>query len=463
MSNTPIAQYIIDHPELFRYMDYLQEIFMLADRRLVTDLVSLPDHTYTTTYDGMIPNYPGELFVGPERKVYALISATRTDDRTSDTPSYTLILRPTEIVIPEKETTPLVTPQTQITISSSDIVSCKSTTPITTTIGRYLMNAFLLVPLFGDSVPYHNAELTQKQYEKYLGEQILAKQISPEIAKTKGIDNYFFLLSRPELFSPNITVKALTTDPEIPKVRAQLIAERKDRLEAGDPTAMSEVETPLIQMDKDRLKDDPSIHYYLGKDDFSNKRKKLLVVTGSIETFGKPGQFKFIDTPLADGWSYYGTPILINESRHGSQSRAIETAKGGEDAKYIGRVFASLYITEPDCKTTKGMEETLRPDNFEDNFNRYIIETDGSLILLDNNTAEKYMNKTVTFRSPFMCQAKKGFCAKCISHTFEALGQEALLTAVRNISAQFTTDSLKRSHISGVKTFKITNLNDFLM
>ena len=64
MSNTPIAQYIIDHPELFRYMDYLQEIFMLADRRVVTDLVSLPDHTYTTTYDGMIPNYPGELFVG---------------------------------------------------------------------------------------------------------------------------------------------------------------------------------------------------------------------------------------------------------------------------------------------------------------------------------------------------------------------------------------------------------------
>lgn len=462
MTNTPIVDYIRTHPQLFRYMDFLQEIFMLATRRTLEDLTPDPQGHFTATYTGKLNTYPGALFLGPEQTFYSVINFTRIDDHTQDQPVYRLTLDKTEITIPAKEIHPLVTPQTPLTIYPNDLPNYTESTPTQTTVGRFIANAFIIVPVFGSSVPYHNKELKSSQYEKYLGDALLSKRITVEQIKTVGIDHMFFILSRPELFSPNITVKALTTDPNIPKVRAQLIAERKDRIDAGDPTAMAEVETPLIQMDKDRLKDDPSAHYYLGKDDFSNKRKKLMVTTGSIEVFGKPGQFTFVDTPLSDGWTYKGTPVLINESRHGSQSRAIETANGGEDAKYIGRVFAALYITVNDCGTKQGVIEPIRPDTFEDHLNRYIIDG-GDLVILNEDTKSKYMGKDVTFRSPFYCLAEKGFCAKCISHTFEALGQEALLTAVRNISAQFTTDSLKKSHKSGVSTFRITNLNDFLI
>lgn len=457
-----ILDYIRTNRKLFLTMDFLQEIFTIPTRWQLETLS--PDSTkgqFTSVLTARCPMYEGKLFVNGTQ-FYKLVSWTRTDQHTTPTPTYQVVVAEAGIVYDPKENGPLVTPQTPLVISAGDIPSYKDPTPMNTTVGRYVANSVLFVELFDDKVPYFNREIKQRDYEKAIGDALLAKTVDPLKVKDVAIDNYYFLLSHPELYSPNLTEKSLTTSSEIPALRAKLVAERKERIDAGDPTAMQEVESQLIAADKAYLKDDPSIHFLISKKAFNNSRKKLLLTGGSIEVFGSPGQYTFVENPLAKGWKPANFPALVNESRLGSQSRALETAKGGEDAKFIGRVLQDLYVIEANCRTKVGMLEHLDKYTIGEQYDRYIMMGDGSEVLLTEDNASMYMDSTVMLRSAMHCRTKKGFCARCMGRTFEVLGQEALSAPAKSLSATFSNAALKKMHTSGVAVVKITGLNQFM-
>ena len=84
-----------------------------------------------------------------------------------------------------------------------------------------------------------------------------------------------------------------------------------------------------------------------------------------------------------------------------------------------------------DCGTKRALDIHLTQSNKKDYMYRYIVLSNGSLLLLTPDNIDKYVGKTVKMRSPMMCIGKK-ICNHCMGDLYYKLGiKNAGLTASR--------------------------------
>jgi hypothetical protein len=226
---------------------------------------------------------------------------------------------------------------------------------------------------------------------------------------------------------------------------------------------MTTVEQELIALDKAYLKDDPSMGYYtaLGGKAFNVQRKKMFLTGGMVEQFGNKGHFDFVPQSLEDGWTEESLPIIANEIRAGSFSRAKETAKGGEEGKFLMRMFQNIRITEDDCGTRHTIPLLLKPATAYLYRYRTILLPGGRKVILDDTTLPQYIGKQVNLRSPMACASKSGYCYTCMGELFRSLNQRVLSMRANAISAWMVTSSLKLMHGKSFQATKITSLNPY--
>lgn len=457
--NKIIWDYIRSHREVLLQRDFLIELFMVPERLVLPDTASVSDDKSTVSAVVKSPPlYPGKLCVY-KGTFWLVQKRDRMYDPTLEDYAEHITAIDTGLDYDPKSKTALVDGRTPVTLVAGDL-SCfpQDAKPLKTTFGRYLIHAVLLEDLFKTHYTYLNKEIKFSDL-KFLIEQGFEKNWFDAISqKSLFTDRYYFLTYMTELVVPGITRKALAKPKSFDEERAAQCKLYKDALDKGDGAAMVRIEKHMEALNKEYLKGDKAEHIFIDKKS-AMSQKQLFLTTGLLEIFGEPGKVTFAATPLAHGWKKKDFVALVNEARQGSYFRGIETANGGEDAKYVSLVLQDTYIVEPDCKTTRGMVVQPNIHNAEEFAGKYTIGKDAHPLSLEE--AKSLAGKTITLRSPQYCQSKTGYCARCMGRIFEVIGQEAISMAVKNLSSRFTSAALKKIHATEKVLYHIEDLNRF--
>lgn len=347
-----------------------------------------------------------------------------------------------------------------LSIKPDDIENC--TEPCETTVGRFMLNEVLFVQPFKALFPYSNSLWDVDKTHKDIAKGMLAGTIAVQQYK-RYVDRLFFIGHFTELCVPGYSRAALTTHPDMERIKKELLEKYKGRL--TDPLVIAEIENTLIALDKAYLKDDIVMRFYapLGGKPFNIARKKMYIAVGGIESFSKDsGQYTFIANSLSEGWDVNSFPAIANEIRKGSYNRGHETQNGGAQTNDLVRVFQDLKIVMDDCGTDRGLEVDFAKISI-DNFIGRSIRVGNEWITITDTNKNNFGNKSYLMRSPMYCTAKSGLCYKCSGETYSKLDIEHVSMLAVDISSTFTKLSLKAMHGTKLSLFEVTDLEKFVI
>lgn len=353
----------------------------------------------------------------------------------------------------------------EIVLHSGDIENyiTEDDTTITTTLGRYIANYFMLASPFRNVIPYKNEEMSIGKIEAIIADKILNGVLTTEQGG-QYLNNTFFIGSFGEMAIPGLSKKALMTSPEVKQRKKELLEKYKDKLD--DPIILAQIEDELIKLDKEWLKGDSSMGFYgdTGKK-FNVHRKKQYVIGGLIEDFTKEkGKYDFITNSLSDGWDINSFATICNEIRKGSYNRGIDTARGGALSKNLLRVVQNLEITGDDCGTNEYLTINLTEDLVPKFYNRWVLDpSNNKEELLTKDNQFKYLNKSVKIRSLMYCHQKDGFCHKCAGEMFKTVGQDVIGVLALELTSTFLMLSMKAMHGQKLTRAEITELSKFVV
>jgi hypothetical protein len=349
-----------------------------------------------------------------------------------------------------------------IKIKNGDIANYTSESEIDTTIGRFISNYIVVVSIVGDKIPYHNDIWDIKNLQNQYSQLILDGK-APATDYRKYIDHGYFLAHFSELCVPTLTEKAMTTDPQIPIRKAELLELHKDEL--SDPKVVAAIEEELINMDKAWIKGDPAEGFYgASKKSYNVQRKKMHIMVGGVEDFNPDGGTITISHSLSEGINAKAFAAVANEIRKGHYDRGKETAKGGEMTKFIFRAFQDIKITEDDCKTKRGIPVVFGDIlNIEDFISRMIlVGPDKREVEITRENMKSYIGKTVILRSPMTCASELGLCYHCSGLNFKKLNIANPGVRAIEISSKFMYASMLSMHGTAIQTNQI-NPEEFIV
>jgi len=350
-----------------------------------------------------------------------------------------------------------------IVLQSTDIANYQGSEPLHTTTGRLLLNYVILVDPFGSLVPYVNAEWKIGAIEEQLVDYLFTGRLTVNQIKHYS-RNIHWLGHFTELAVPNFTERSLTIDPKIIARRDELLKQHRAEIDAGDAVVMSRIESELVAMDRESLKGDVSTLFYdRDSKSYDNHRKATMILGGMVQNFTDgEKKYSFIENSLEEGWNAENIPIICNEIRRGSYARAKQTAKGGEETKFIIRVFQNTRIIEEDCGTTYCLHVNLTRDMAKKYLYRNII-VDERRITLGVDVIEHYVGQVVRMRSPLYCGTKNGYCYTCMGELFRSINQELITMIAVNVSSSFTLAALKSKHVTQAKRIEVRSLDRFVV
>ena len=330
--------------------------------------------------------------------------------------------------------------------------------PIKTDVGKFFINALVFAKPLGDLIPYWNCTFDLGKYNKTLSELILDGKVSRKQYEA-SINNLYWFSHDGSIFIQSFTEKCIGTDPKIIKRRDELFEQYKDQLD--DPIVMAKIDDELVKMDMEYLKGDPGGAFYdaQGKKTYASVRKKLWVTFGSAGDFGnEQSKYLTITHSLDEGFNQHTVHKMNNILRGGSYSRSMETAKGGDQTKFVLRAFQNITIDEDDCKSKKGLKIEITDKNKKMYIGRWLVNGE----VLTNENIDKFVGKEVEIRSPLYCKTKPGFCYKCCGELFRKLHMKAIGMNELLISSTFLYTSMKYFHNTSVKTIRLSDIEHYL-
>lgn len=332
--------------------------------------------------------------------------------------------------------------------------------PVVTDVGKFFANYLLLVHPFGDKTDYINKTMKTGMMDDIVVKLILeGKAGRNEFNKYMTLGYWFY--EDGSLTLQPWSEYAMTTSDEITKKKKELFAKYKDSLD--DPQVITKIEKELMDMDKEYIKGDVTEPFFNldPKKGFGDWRKKMYIAFGGAPSFdSNKVTFSTADESLEEGWKIEHLDIAANDIRRGTYNRHRETAKGGEQTKFLLRIFQNVKITEEDCKSPHGTVVTLTEVNYKNYVGRYLV---GSNKPLTKEELQSSLGKTVEIRSPLHCKVKGGFCYKCCGDFFKNVGIETIGMQGLTVTSSMTNTAMKAMHSSQITTGKVTDINRFLI
>lgn len=332
------------------------------------------------------------------------------------------------------------------------------TKPIETTVGRMLVNAFVMYGSFGGKVPYHNESMKVETFNK-----ILIKQLRDE-DKAKGddvtvtemvqcFDRLTFISSLATIINVAATKKTISAPDGLEKKKKELLAKYEGQLD--DPVKLAEFEEELDQFDRAFLADDKDSDKILTGKTRTARRKMYLA-------FGKPSGFDgketAITSSLMDGLevSRKNLPQYMDDLRHGSYSRGSSTAKSGYIYKVLQRALTSLTIVNTTCNTTVGLTRDITDKDYMNLLGRSVKVSGKWKILESPEEAKQFAGKTTEIRSAMYCTSPGNtLCYSCLNESYK--DNEAGVTNLASIfSDALMILFLKAMHSSNTYTTTVT-------
>lgn len=353
-------------------------------------------------------------------------------------------------------------PQDRFLLYKEYIPSFTSDTPETTNVGRFFWNYLLGVEPFVEKnifVPYQNRHFLPAYYDGLVKDLIISKKITRKEYNRYVLNGY--VIGTEGSTTPTWSEKSLQTDPKIIAKRDEILKENAQRL-AEDPAYSAQIEQELIKMDKEYIKGDRTEAFYMadpGKA-FDDQRKKMYFAYGIAPSFSKEAnKFEYTRSSLGEGWSRDDIANAANAIRRGSYGRGKETAKGGEQTKFLMRIFQNTHIVEDDCGTKEGLAIKLTPYNYKIWVGRYDLKNHP----YTEEELKAAVGTTIYIRSPMYCKSKNGHCKKCCGKNLEAMDITEIGLNSLSIGSGMTSSAMKSMHSSAVKPLTIVNFSRFLV
>lgn len=348
----------------------------------------------------------------------------------------------------------------RLKVSNDDMPNVDSDA-LDTTYGNVVANWLLCVYPFGDKIPYKTGRFSVKDIEKVI-ERKLADEPEDESQKDPNaiyIDEYnryrqgaSLIDGFTQLCVPSATAKSMTRHPDTEKVRAELLEKYKDRLH--DPSTVAKIDAAMIALDREWLKDDDSMGFYIKDKSINIVRKKAHSMIGYETAFNESGEGELLATSLSEGIDVTKLPTLASVQREASYDRGASTALGGEAVKFILRVMQNALIEEVDCGSTVGIRTTFSSNEKENYLGNHILER-GKIKELTEDNIDSYVGQVIEMRTPLFCRtAKSSYCEICIGKRY-AEHKTGLATAASNIGSTLMLIFMKAMHGVELKTKKL--------
>jgi hypothetical protein len=337
---------------------------------------------------------------------------------------------------------------------------------LSTTLGRYLFNALVLQQDLVDLLGYQNDVFTAskiKKFEKNITRLVIEDRIPAE-RMAVYIDRLFWLFTLSPVFAPSISYGMMTPKEAVIKRRDELFAQYADEIAAGDIATAAKIEKELTEMARIYIDDEDAGAMLLSiglKKPSMDQIKECTIMRGAIASQRHEGGFLISRASLAEGIPWNEYPEYVNVAVTGIFKRSVATAVGGYTAKQIASALQALtFVNDSDCKTPYTLR--VRIENDSDFYLRYIVDND-KLVLLDNETIQKYIGSYVQLRSPMYCRhGDNTVCEVCSGTYFKQLGIASPSATANRIGTQLMQISMKAFHNSSIKTTTIKDFNKFL-
>lgn len=332
-----------------------------------------------------------------------------------------------------------------------------------TSVGRFVWNMVSLqYPFDFNLFSYQNYVWSPKKIVELVKNELVADRATIEQFE-KFYDYSYFIGHMTELCVPNITTKALETNPKVTEVKQKFIKEHAGQMH--DPIVIRQLESELTKLDREYIGDDPSSVFFdgLGQSEWNLARKKIFLTVGGIPAFdNSTSDMDFIPNSLMEGWTVDAIPSIANEIRKGSYDRGVETAKGGAETKLLFRAFQDTVVSEDDCGTTRTIDVDCSEFDGKQFIGRTIRVGNKDVVITSENLAQYVSGKVIKLYSPLTCETKYNFCYKCCGKNAKNFGAKVLGLQTIKLSSKFMMLSMKNMH-GTVLTIRSNNLKDVLL
>lgn len=353
------------------------------------------------------------------------------------------------------KTQPLLGVNERLTLFDGDLPNVF--TDIYTTYGTALANMYLLVYPFKSKIAYMNFRQNGSEVEDKIAELLVADPPQGESRRPDKIyvdeylsfcDSASALAGFASICAPSASMKSLTVDPSVIKLRDELLEQYKDKLH--DIAYISLIQGKLAAADKATFKGDSAEGFYIKSKAFDIARMKALIMHGVEVGFGEASDdSKLIRTSLAEGWNVHKMSVMVDSLRAGSYNRGHQTALGGESVKYFYRVFQNVRLGMDDCKSISGLWWDVNKYTMKEFPGRYMVVngTSETVQITKENVKEVLAGRTsVQIRSPMICQSEGStYCKKCLGDKL-AISPNSIYVQVSDIGSTFMYTFMKLMH-----------------
>lgn len=333
---------------------------------------------------------------------------------------------------------------------------------IQTTVGRYITNLFLFM---------HNPKILCKL--GYINETIdsgkigdISNDIASLILEEKlSVEEFYDYLDRLNWFgfansaftTPSINYDIVKPLPDVIKRRNQLLKDNEEAIDAGDVKVSSAIESELIDMAKQELKDNPAIDLYTSgaKVNFGNQYKNMNIMGGPTIN-NVEGGYRMIKKSYIEGIEKEDVIAQGDSIVTGVYSRAVGTQKGGYEGKKMLASFQTMHLDKQgtDCGSEKYLRILLTKNMKQYVMYRY-IKKGNSLVEITPENIDSLVDTYINLRSPMYCKNKNGYCNICGGNYFYKIGNTNIGLAANKVSSIALNTSLKKFHDMSIHTGEI--------
>jgi len=201
-------------------------------------------------------------------------------------------------------------------------------TGIETTVGRIITNKCLLEPYIIEKLGFWNEVLTDdgiKDLDKKVIDLLISNKISLD-------DLYYYYdqcnwlgYAPTDFLVVGLNTSIYLIDKDVKKLRDKLVEENKAALEAGDVNVMAKIEKEVLDLAKEKIKDDPSYEIFASgaRGSFSNNYKNSVIFRGAVASFTEPNKFNISTHSLVEGIPKEEIDLYANICTSGTYARVI--------------------------------------------------------------------------------------------------------------------------------------------
>lgn len=354
---------------------------------------------------------------------------------------------------------PLFNKKDTIEISKDIVSSIAETTPIKTTLGRLILNLFVIHEAFAGRLPYINRPFTPKDVERLI---VKTLKDTPKPGQERTPGDYYvdemlrfneavtFIKDFATLFAHSVTRAGLMPPPGRNAFRDKLMAEVKEKkIDLRDPVQMTTFEDKFRQFDEAYLKEnDPSFGMFMSGKALGARLKTYMTQGGEANNFIDEINVTPILRPLDEGMVLKEEAFTAsaNTIRYGSFARGTETINGGVTAKAIMNAADTWRIIDTDCGVTYGAVLMFNEKEIHYLVGCTLIKGKTQIKINTIEEAKPYIGQVVEMRSPQFCQLEGTQTCKVCATDPLAKYPNGQIVPLMEVSSGIMNDSLKQMH-----------------